>query len=127
MRNRDGIYTVQAVSQADGTKHNVVVGIEGYSSRFRDWWGLVRSGELEPSYRVRWCAVRDLEDNLVLSRIGFLRAVCSASSFSPTKIQLDLLDEKYKDIEYSLKSFEKFFIFRRERPDGFGVCVTVKV
>lgn len=124
--NRDGIYTVQAVSWADGTKHNVVVGIEGHSSRFRDWWRLVRSGEFEFSYRVRW-GEYDSEDNLILSHIGFIRAVCSASSFSPTKIQLDLICEKYKYIEYSLEAFERFFIFKRERPYGFGVCVTVKV
>lgn len=125
--NRDGIYTVQAVSRADGTKHNVVVGIKGNSSRFRDWWRSVRSGELEFSYRVGWCVANEEDNLLILSRIGFIRAVCSESSFSPTKIQLDLLDEKYNYIEYSLDAFERFFIFRRERPDGFGVCVTVKV
>lgn len=124
--NRDGLYTVQAVSKADGTKHNVVVGIEGYSSRFRDWWILVKAGEPVRSYNIWWDGERAFENNQLL-RIGCFRVVYSANSPSPTKIHLHLIGEEYKDIKYSLEAFERFFIFKRERPDGFGVCVTVKV
>ena len=127
MMNRDGLYTVQAVSRDDGTKHNVVVGIEGYSSRFRNWWMLLKSGEpVRRSYNVWWDSERNFE-NHQLRGIGWFLVVYSSNSPLPTRIHLHLIGEGYKDIEYSLESFERFFIFKRDRPDGFGVCVTVKV
>lgn len=123
--NRDGLYTVQAVSRADGTKHNIVIAIEWYSSHFMDWWRFVKPGELTPlPYRVHWDDEYAFENNQLL-RVGRFMVVCQSGT--PTEIHLHLNGEEYKDINYSLKAFEKFFIFRRYRPDGFGVCVTVKV
>lgn len=125
--NRDGLYTVQAVSKADGTKHNVVVGIDGYSGRFRDWWMLLKSGEpVRCSYDVWWDGERAFETHQ-LCRMGWFLVVYSSNSPSPTGIHLHLIGGEYKDIEYSLESFERFFIFKRDRPDSFGVCITVKV
>lgn len=121
--NSDGLYTVQAVNSADGTKHNVVVGIDEYSGCFMDWWRLLKSGDLKLPYRVRWDDERAFENYLI--RAGCFRVVCQRGT--PTEIHLHLNGEEYEDIKYSLKTFERFFIFKRARPDSFGVCVTVKV
>lgn len=122
--NKDGLYTVQAVSKADGTKHNVVVGIGWDFGRFMDWWRRVKSGCL-CSYVVGWDNERAFENNQLFSNIGCFRSVWQPGMSA--KIQLDLNGEKYNDIEYSLEAFERFFIFKRDRPDSFGVCVTVVV
>lgn len=124
--NKDGFWTVQAVSRVDGLKHNITVKIYKYLDYFEDWWRLVKSGETQFVYRVRWCP-HDSEYNIITSKVGFLRAARSESSRFPDKIQLDLRSETYECIEYSLAAFERFFIFRRERPDGFTLRVTVKV
>lgn len=124
--NRDGLYTVQAVSKADDTKHNVVVGVKESSGRFRDWWRLLKSGVTVRAYNVWWEEARFLEEHSWFRHVGTFQVVCSENSASPTGIHL-YLGEEYKDIKYSLETFERFFIFKRERPDSFGVCVTVKV
>jgi len=124
MMNRDRLYTVQAVSRDDGTKHNVVLGIDGYSDRFIGWLKLVKSGYFTFSYVVRWGAEGDLR----LSNIGRLRAARSASSTARTEIYLRLMSGGYRDIKYpSLEAFERFLCLGIGRPEGFGVCVTVKV
>lgn len=121
--NRNGFYTVQAVSRADGTKYNIVVGVK---DRFRDWWRLLKSGGTVRSYNVWWEEARFLEEHSWFRHVGTFQVVCPENSTSPTGIHL-YLGEEYKDIKYSLEAFERFFILKRERPDGFGVCVTVTV
>lgn len=124
--NRNGRYTVQAVSRSDGTKHNVVVVVKECSGRFMDWWRFLKSGVTVRSYNVWWEEARFLEDHLWFRHVGTFQVIWPENSTSPTGIHLHL-GEEYKDIKYSLKAFERFFILKRERPEGFGVCVTVKV
>ena len=124
--SRNGFYTVQAVSRADGTKYNVVVGVKECSGRFRDWWRLLKAGATVRAYNVWWEEARFLEDHSLFRRVGTFQVVCPENSTSPTGIHL-YLGEEYKDIKYSLETFERFFILKRDRPDGFVVRVTVKV
>lgn len=121
--NRNRLYTVQTVSRIDGTKYNIVVGVK---DRFRDWWRLLKSGGTVRSYNVWWEEARFLEDHSLFRNIGLFQVVCSENSTSPTEIHL-CFGAEYKDIKYSLKAFERFFILKRDRPDGFVVRVTVKV
>ena len=124
--NKDGFYTVQTGSRVDGLKHNITVKIYKYLDYFEDWWRLVKSGEEQPMYVVQWCP-RGSAYNFITAKLGYFLAVRSKSSLFPTKIKLNLLSDNYECIEYSLDSFGRFFIFRRERPDGFTLQVTVKV
>ena len=124
--NKDCFYTVQTGSRVDGLKYNITVKIGRYSDYFMDWWRSVKSGEAQPVYVVQWCP-RGSAYNFITAKLGYFLAVRSKSSLFHTKIKLNLLSDNYECIEYSLDSFERFFILRRKRPAGFTLQVTVKV